>query len=152
MRDNFIALDNENKVTYENNFVSFVKKSDKIKSEFLSENQNKEISHFVIFHDAYNYLFNEFGIDPDYAIVLEDTAGREPSVSDMKENLDIIALNNIKYLYKEPQFDSKLIDMLQEQQYNLEVDILDPLGQWVDKNSYFDNIEENLNNLKKIYE
>jgi hypothetical protein len=45
----------------------------------------------------------------------------------MKNNLDIIAINNIKILYKEPQFDSKLIDMLQEQQYNLEVHILDPL-------------------------
>jgi hypothetical protein len=42
--------------------------------------------------------------------------------------------------------------MLQEQQYNLEVHILDPLWQWVDKNSYFDNMEQNLNNLIKIYE
>jgi hypothetical protein len=42
--------------------------------------------------------------------------------------------------------------MLQEQQYNLEVDILDPLWQWVDKYSYLYNIEQNLNNLMKIYE
>jgi hypothetical protein len=42
--------------------------------------------------------------------------------------------------------------MLQGEEYNLTIDILDPLWQWVDKNSYFDNIEQNLNNLIKIYE
>jgi ABC-type Zn2+ transport system substrate-binding protein/surface adhesin len=45
----------------------------------------------------------------------------------MKNILDTIAINNITTIYKEPQFESKLIDMLQEQQYNLNVDILDPL-------------------------
>jgi hypothetical protein len=45
-----------------------------------------------------------------------------------------------------------LIDMLQEQQYNLNVDILDPLWQSVDKFGYLYNIEQNLNNLTKIYE
>ena len=152
MKDNFIVLDSENKDYYEQNYSDFLEKSKSIKNAHLKEIEWKTISHFVIFHEAYNYLFREFWIDDKYAVILEETAWREPSVADMKNILDTINSNNIKVLFKEPQFESKLIAMLQGEEYNLTIDILDPLWQWVDKNSYFDNIEQNLNNLIKIYE
>lgn len=152
MKDNFIILDSENKDYYEQNYSDFLEKSKNIKDNHLEKIEWKTISHFVIFHEAYNYLFREFWIDDKYIVVLEETAWREPSVSDMKNILDTINSNNIKVLFKEPQFESKIIAMLQSDEYNLKIDILDPLWQWVDKNSYFDNIEQNLNNLIKIYE
>ncbi len=152
IKNNLIKIDSVNTKTYESNYLSFIDESNKIKNHFYQKIEWKKTQHFIIFHEAYNYLFNEFWIDEEYVVVLEETAWREPSVSDMKNILDTIVINNITTIYKEPQFESKLIEMLQEQQYNLEVDILDPLWQWVDKYSYLYNIEQNLNNLMKIYE
>ena len=145
-------LDSKNSDIYEKNYISFIEESNKIKSKFSQEIEGKNIKNFVIFHEAYNYLFNEFGIEEEYVIVLEETAGREPSVGEMKVIIDTIKQNNITVLYKEPQFESKIIEMLEQNNPELEISILDPLWQWVEKNSYFTNIEENLNNLMKIYE
>jgi zinc transport system substrate-binding protein len=151
-KDKFIALDSQNTQYYEDNYKSFVARVDEMKTNHLERVKDKKINHFVIFHDAYGYLFKEFEIDPDYAIALEETAGREPSAAEMKNILDTIALNNVKVLYREPQFDTKLVDTLANNQYNLEVKILDPLGNSVEKNGYLDNIQQNLNNLLAIYE
>lgn len=151
-KDKFIALDSQNTQYYEDNYKNFVTRVDEMKTNHLEKAKDKKINHFVIFHDAYGYLFKEFGIDSDYAIVLEDTAGREPSASEMKNILDTIALNNVTILYKEPQFDSKLINTLANHQYNLKVKVLDPLGNSVEKNGYLDNIQQNLDNLLAIYE
>jgi ABC-type Zn uptake system ZnuABC Zn-binding protein ZnuA len=44
----------------------------------------------------------------------------------MKEIIDSINKNNIKILYKEPQFETKLVKNLSSE-YNLKVLTLDPL-------------------------
>ena len=99
-----------------------------LKHTYIQLQKNiKNIKNFVIFHEAYNYLFNEFGIEEEYVIVLEETAGREPSVGEMKVIIDTIKQNNITVLYKEPQFESKIIEMLEQNNPELEISILDPL-------------------------
>lgn len=152
IKNKLIELDSKNTKIYEENYLSFIEESNKIKAEFSQDIEGKKIKHFVIFHEAYNYLFNEFGINEENVVVLEETAGREPSVGEMKAIIDTITQNNITVLYKEPQFESKIIEMLEQNNPELELNILDPLWQAVEKNSYFTNIETNLNNLIKIYE
>lgn len=151
-KNKLATIDYINTQYYEDNYTNFIAKIDEIKANYLEKINGKKINHFVIFHDAYGYLFQELNIDSDYAIVLEDTAGREPSAAEMKTILDTITLNNITTLYKEPQFETKLIETLADQQSNLEVKILDPLWNSVDKNGYLDNIQKNLDNLLAIYE
>ncbi len=141
-------LDPENKQYYENNLESFKKESWEIKNSFSLWNDSQD---FIIFHEAFNYLFEEFGILDEKVLVLEETAGREPSVWEMKTIIDEINKRLVKIVYKEPQFESKLIDTLQSQ-HNLEIYILDPLWNTIDKNGYLHNIESNLNNLKNLYE
>jgi zinc transport system substrate-binding protein len=122
-----------------------------IKNNFLNHIKDKKQSNFIIFHDAYNYLFNEFNINHDKILILSETAGREPSVAEMKEIIDSITKNNIKILFREPQLDTKLIQTLSSE-YSLKVLELDPLGKSIDKNDYFNTIEMNLNNLSNTYE
>lgn len=141
-------LDPENKQYYENNLENFKKESWEIKNNFSLWNDSQD---FIIFHEAFNYLFAEFGISDEKVLVLEETAGREPSVWEMKTIIDEINKRSVKIVYKEPQFESKLIDTLQSQ-HNLEIYILDPLWNTIDKNGYLHNIESNLNNLKNLYE
>ena len=150
--DILVEKDSKNLQYYENNLSNFNKEIDTLKNNFLEKINDKKINHFIIFHDAYGYLFDELEIQEDKVVVLEDTAGREPSASEMKEIIDTIEENNIKVLFIEPQFDSKLVDSLVKQNDSLEAKVLDPLGNWIDKNSYLDTMKQNLDNLLEIYE
>lgn len=152
IKNSLIKIDSKNIELYKTNYLEFISESNKIKAKFSQEIETKKLQHFAIFHEAYNYLFKEFWIDEEYVIVLEETAWREPSVWEMKHILDTITINNITVIYKEPQFSSKLIDTLVSHQYNLEVKVLDPLGTSINKNNYFETVQQNLNNLKFIYE
>lgn len=151
IKNKLIKIKPENKFLYENNFVLFKNKSQNIKNNFLEKIKNKKQNNFIVYHNAYNYLFEEINIDFNNILVLSETAGREPSVLEMREIVDSITQNNIKILFKEPQLDTKLIQTL-SQKYGLEILKLDPLGKTTDANWYFETIESNLNNLLKIYE
>lgn len=143
--------DPENKVVFEQNLTDFKAKAEKIKNNFVKNTENKKLNNFVIFHEAYGYLFHEMNIDVSKVVVLQETAGRETSVNEMKHIIDEIKEHNVKVLYKEPQLDTKLINTLVEK-HNLELSELDPLGKTIEKNWYFDTIEQNLNNLLLSYE
>ena len=69
----------------------------------------------------------------------------------MKIIIDEINQRDVKTIFKEPQFESKLIETLTSD-YQLELYILDPLWNSIEKNGYFDTIQSNLDNLKNIYE
>ncbi len=141
-------IDPKNKQYYENNLKEFITQADEIKNNYSMAESTQD---FIIFHEAFNYLFKEFNILDENALVLEETAGREPSVWEMKIIIDEIIQRNVKTIFKEPQFESKLIETLTSD-YQLNLYILDPLWNSIEKIWYFDNIESNLNNLKHIYE
>ena len=141
-------IDPKNKQYYENNLKEFITQADEIKNNYSMAESTQD---FIIFHEAFNYLFNEFNILDKNVLVLEETAGREPSVWEMKIIIDEINQRDVKTIFKEPQFESKLIETLTSD-YQLELYILDPLWNSIEKNGYFDTIQSNLDNLKNIYE
>jgi zinc transport system substrate-binding protein len=118
---------------FEQNLTDFKAKAEKIKNNFVKNTENKKLNNFVIFHEAYGYLFHEMNIDVSKVVVLQETAGRETSVNEMKHIVDEIKEHNVKVLYKEPQLDTKLINTLVEK-HNLELSELDPLGKTIEKN------------------
>lgn len=144
-------LKEDKKDIFEANFKDFEEKIDKIYTNFEEKIEKKEEKWFIIFHNAYTYLFHDLGIhDEDFA-VLEWTVWKEPSAKELKEIIDTIKEKNIKVIYKEPQMDAKLVQTLWED-YNLKVSTLNPLGVSDSKNDYLENLESNLNNLLLRYE
>lgn len=82
-------------------------------------------SRFVVFHDAYQYFEDTFGLNVLGAIQLSDATA--PSPARLSELRDAIAETGATCVFAEPQFDSRLIDAVTE---GTEVKIaeLDPLG------------------------
>ncbi|MGB2111273.1 MAG: metal ABC transporter solute-binding protein, Zn/Mn family [Patescibacteria group bacterium] len=72
-----MQIDPENTQFYENNVNRFITQADELKNNYQSTVSTQD---FIIFHEAFNYLFNEFNISDKNVLVLEETAGREPSV------------------------------------------------------------------------
>ena len=69
-------------------------------------------------------MFQEFNINTDKILHLQENEGRDPSASEIKVIIDTIIKNNIQLLFKEPQFETKLVDSLSSK-YNLDVLVLD---------------------------
>ncbi len=80
---------------------------------------------FVVFHDAYQYFEDTFGLNVLGAIQLSDATA--PSPARLSELRDAIAETGATCVFAEPQFDSRLIDAVTEGT-EVKVAELDPLG------------------------
>lgn len=141
----------ENKVYFENNLSSLKAELEQIKNDFLAKTNGKKQSEFIIFHDAYNYLFDDLWIESNKKIVFQKSVLNDPNGNQMKELIDEIKLHWVKVAYKEPQLNDSNLQKLSNE-YNLEILVLNPLGSDISKNGYIENYKNNLSALEKIYE
>lgn len=114
-------------------------------SEILS---SITIQPYLVFHDAYQYFEKEFGVNA--TAYLEEFPGKEPSASYLAALVEKIKSKNIKIAFSEPQFSPKLLQTL-SQDYDLTIGILDPLGQAVSKEGYFQLIRANAIAFKEAF-
>ncbi|WP_119167180.1 zinc ABC transporter substrate-binding protein [Algihabitans albus] len=80
---------------------------------------------FVVFHDAYQYLENRFGLNAVGSITL--SPDRSPGAGRIAEIRDKIAELGAACIFAEPQFESRLVGILVEET-QARAGILDPLG------------------------
>lgn len=144
-------LDFDKKAFYRANLDKFNTELEKIKSDFDNSVKDKKTANFIVFHDAYNYLFDDLNIDQTKKSVFQENPGKDPSSQEFRELVDIIKKNNVKIIFKEPELSSKVVDVL-EKDYNLKVLSLSPLWKSDEKWAYLENLKQNLETLKKIYE
>ncbi|MEQ9692998.1 zinc ABC transporter substrate-binding protein [Shimia sp. SDUM112013] len=80
---------------------------------------------FVVFHDAYHYFENRFGLEAAGAILVGDAAS--PSAGRLAELRDAMQERQVVCVFAEPQFDPKLVKAVAEG-VNIRSVELDPLG------------------------
>jgi len=146
-----IEINPENKEYFENNLNSLKIELESAKNDFLNIVKDKKQSEFIIFHDAYNYLFIDLNVDSNKRVVFQKSVLSDPNSSEMKELIDEIKLHWVKIAYREPQLNDSNLQKLSND-YNLEVLVLNPLGSDSSKNGYIENFKNNLKSLEKIYE
>jgi len=151
IKDKLSEINPENKTYFENNLNSLKIELESAKNDFLNIVKDKNQSEFIIFHDAYNYLFIDLNIDSSKKIVFQKNVLNDPNSSEMKELIDEIKLHWVKVAYKEPQLNDSNLKKLSID-YNLEVFALNPRWSDITKNGYITNFKNNLKSLEKIYE
>jgi len=80
---------------------------------------------FIVFHDAYQYFENRFGLEAAGAIRIGDAA--DPSPARVAEIRDLVAEQDISCVFTEPQFNRGMVDAVYEGT-NVVVAEIDPLG------------------------
>ncbi|MEM7547044.1 MAG: zinc ABC transporter substrate-binding protein [Pseudomonadota bacterium] len=80
---------------------------------------------FFVFHDAYQYFEDRFGVTALGAVKLSDAS--DPGVRKVQAVRDDLTADAAACIFAEPQFDRKLIDSLRDG-LAVKVGILDPLG------------------------
>ena len=115
----------ENAVTYNKNTNQMIKKINELEVELKNELSGIKDKPYVVFHDAYQYFETSFGLNAVGSVALEgDIASSPKQISFIKDKIFKLKASCV---FKEPQFDSKLVKIVVEGT-NAQIGTLDPLG------------------------
>lgn len=126
VRDELIEILPEQAEFFETNTENFIAELEAVYVDFEAQIAGKTPREFIVFHDAYNYLFESIELDSNLKIPFSENVLHEAGTAHMAELIDEIELHGIKYIFREPQFSDTNLKKFQEQ-YNLVVGTLDPL-------------------------
>jgi len=146
-----VKISPEDKNYFNSNLESFKAELESVKVNFESNINEKQQGDFIVFHDAYNYLFAELNIDSNKKHVFRNSELSDPNSKEVKFLIDEIKELSIKTAYKEPQLDSNNLKKIASD-YNLGIYVLDPIWNDTSKDWYIKNYKANLESLEKIYE
>ena len=140
-----IKLDSANSSIYISNSKKALAEIDKLIKDIKS-NLKKDLR-FVVFHDAYQYFENRFGIQVLGALTVNTDV--VPGAEQLSGIREIIEHEKVNCLFSEPQFNPAIIKSIAKDT-NVKTGILDPLGSELDKgkNLYF-NLLKNMSSSFK---
>ena len=128
IENQLVKLDPENSSKYKAN-------SKKAQSELdnLTKNIKKDLKgdlRFVVFHDAYQYFENRFGIKVLGALTVNPDV--LPGAEQLSEIREVIEHEKVNCLFSEPQFNPAIIKSIAKDT-KIKTGVLDPLGATLDK-------------------
>ena len=137
------SLNPENKEAYESNTNTYVAKLEDLKNEMHEELDNLPNRDIITFHEAFPYFAEEFNLN--IAGVIEIEPDSEPSAKEIEEIINTIKEKNIKALFTEPQYSSKVAETIATET-GATVYELDPI---VTGDSNPDAYDDYINKMKK---
>ena len=143
-----VELDPGNAGTYEANAKNLMVKLDRLISEISSTLASSKGKGFVVFHDAYQYFEERFGMTAVGSITVSPQV--VPGASRIRELKDKIVELDAHCVFSEPQFQPKIVFTVAEgTQAN--TGVLDPLGASIADGPelYFTLIRDMANSLQE---
>ena len=144
------SLDPNHANEYQYNANEYIAKLENLKTEMHSTLDNIAHKDIITFHEAFPYFAEEFGLNIVGVIEIEPDS--EPSAKEVENIISIINEKNIKALFTEPQYSSKIADTIAKET-GASIYTLDPIvtGDSNEKayNDYIIKMQENLNTLKE---
>ena len=123
-----VKLDSANSEKYKANSKAAIADIDSlIKSIKKDLNKNSRV---VVFHDAYQYFENRFGIKVLGALTVNTDV--LPGAEQLAEIREVIEHEKVNCIFSEPQFNPSIIKTIAKDT-NIKTGVLDPLGATLDK-------------------
>jgi len=146
VKNELVKIDPENSEYYENNLLKYKEELLGLQKYIDLELIDQKGKGIITFHEAFIYFANANGLE--ILATIEPFAGKEPTPTYLSEVEDIIRVQKVKVLFKEPQLSSGLLNGLAS---DLGVTILtiDPLGGGKETDSYIKMMKFNTNEIKK---
>jgi zinc transport system substrate-binding protein len=117
--------DPENASTYRANAEAFGKSVDETAATVAAELAPVRTVPYAVFHDAYQYFENRFGLSPAGSI--SDVSAQAPSAERLAELRNKIVAVKAACVFREPQYDDKVVATVIEGT-GARQGVLDPLG------------------------
>ena len=144
------AFDPNHASEYEANADAYIAKLENLRTEMHATLDNVNNKDIITFHEAFPYFAEEFNLN--IAGVIEVEPDSEPSAKEVENIISIINEKNIKALFTEPQYSSKIADTIAKET-GASIYTLDPIVTGdANEDAYDDYIvkmQENLNTLKE---
>lgn len=144
------AFDPNHASEYEANADAYIAKLENLRTEMHAALDNVNNKDIITFHEAFPYFAEEFNLN--IAGVIEVEPDSEPSAKEVENIISIINEKNIKALFTEPQYSSKIADTIAKET-GASIYTLDPIVTGdANEDTYDDYIvkmQENLNTLKE---
>ncbi len=121
-------IDPDNSAKYEQNANKAIASLNNLIND-INSSIPKDAS-YVVFHDAYQYFENRFGVSSAGALTLNPDV--LPGAKQIDAIQDLIQDENIKCIFSEPQYNPKIIETLAADM-KISTGILDPLGAFIDQ-------------------
>ena len=121
-------IDPENAAQYEENSNKTIASLKNLINE-INSSIPKDAS-YIVFHDAYQYFENRFGVSSAGALTLN--ADVLPGAKQIDAIQDLIQDENIKCIFSEPQYNPKIIETLAADM-KISTGIMDPLGAFIEQ-------------------
>ncbi|SEK26434.1 zinc transport system substrate-binding protein [Roseivivax marinus] len=119
------ALDPDNAETYRANAAAGRDEIDAAADAVRARFAEAGTPEFVVFHDAYHYFENRFGLAAAGAISLSDAS--DPSPARVEEVRDTVRDLGVDCVFSEPQFDQRLVQTVLDGTEG-QAAVVDPLG------------------------
>ena len=116
-------LDTANTIFYKSRTIDFIENTKKISSEIKSKLDSCKNKAFVIYHPSLTEYAEEFGLKQ---LVIE-TNGKEPNAMQLSNLIDKAKDMNVKIVFVQQEFDSKLSQSIAKE-LNAKIVEIDPLG------------------------
>ncbi|KAB2683103.1 MULTISPECIES: zinc ABC transporter substrate-binding protein ZnuA [Brucella/Ochrobactrum group] len=117
--------DPEHAAQYEKNAKDYGEKIDALTAEVANELEPVKDKPFIVFHDAYQYFENRFGVKAAGSITVSPE--KAPGAARIKEIHDKIKSLGAACVFSEPQFEPKLVKTVIDGT-DAKTGVLDPLG------------------------
>ena len=121
-------IDPDNAAKYEMNANKTIASLNNLINE-INSSIPKDAS-YIVFHDAYQYFENRFGVSSAGALTLNPDV--LPGAKQIDAIQDLIQNQNIKCIFSEPQYNPKIIETLAADM-KISTGIMDPLGAFIDQ-------------------
>jgi zinc transport system substrate-binding protein len=106
------VVDPEHAKTYEANATTYLASLDQLETEIKGATKSIQGKPFIVFHDAYPYFENRFGLTAVGSI--SDAAASNPSAKRLDEIRTKLEQTNATCVFREPQFDTKYVNVVLE--------------------------------------
>ena len=123
-----VKLDSANSAKYKANSREAISDIDAL-TKSIKKDLNKD-SRVVVFHDAYQYFENRFGIKVLGALTVNTDV--LPGAEQLAEIREVIEHEKVNCIFSEPQFNPSIIKTIAKDT-NIKTGVLDPLGATIDK-------------------
>ena len=121
-------IDPDNAAKYEQNANKAIASLNNLINE-INSSIPKDAS-YIVFHDAYQYFENRFGVSSAGALTLNPDV--LPGAKQIDAIQHLIQDENIKCIFSEPQYNPKIIETLAADM-KISTGIMDPLGAFIDQ-------------------
>ncbi|MGE0004729.1 MAG: zinc ABC transporter substrate-binding protein [Parvibaculaceae bacterium] len=119
------GIDPENAARYRANAAKFAADIDRLSARFADAVKPVRDRRYIVFHDAYQYFENRFGLSPAGSITVNPEVA--PGARRIKEIHDRIAQTGAVCVFAEPQFESRYVETVIEGT-GARASVLDGLG------------------------